>query len=256
MSKSERYAQTCTTVEAILSSLEVSAAWQAYCDGLAQLDIHHVVYGSTRMPSWGIIANGHEALILHHGPQGYADSYLGEELFLDSPTYRWAEKNDGFTSWHEAIATQTEPPTARQRRIMELNAQYGLRAGWVGSLNRLVPGMRGVIGLSPARDIAPDKAAAIWAEIGTEIAMLSRLMHLRVASLPQNIRRPLTSRQREALAWCAEGKTMQDVATIMDLSIATVEKHLRMARVALDATTTAHAVQKAMALNLLNRDTG
>ena len=48
-----------------------------------------------------------------------------------------------------------------------------------------------------------------------------------------------------------QGKTMQDIATIMGLSVGTIEKHLRMARDALDAKTTAHAVQKAMSLNLL-----
>lgn len=44
---------------------------------------------------------------------------------------------------------------------------------------------------------------------------------------------------------------MRDVATIMDLSLGTIEKHLRMARDSLDAQTTAHAVQKATSLNLL-----
>ena len=81
-------------------------------------------------------------------------------------------------------------------------------------------------------------------------------MHVRIASLPQTgQRRPLTSRQREALQWSAQGKTMQDIATIMNLSVGTIEKHLRMARDSLDAQTTAHAVQKATSLNLLTDET-
>ncbi len=77
-------------------------------------------------------------------------------------------------------------------------------------------------------------------------------MYLRIASLPQTgLRRPLTSRQREVLQWCSRGKTMQDVAAIMGLSVGTIEKHLRMARDALDVETTVHAVQKATSLNLL-----
>ena len=57
--------------------------------------------------------------------------------------------------------------------------------------------------------------------------------------------RKLTGRQREALEWVGEGKTTQDIATIMGLTQATVEKHLRLAREALGVETTAQAVLKA-----------
>ena len=55
----------------------------------------------------------------------------------------------------------------------------------------------------------------------------------------------LTNRQREVLEWVGDGKTTQDIATIMDLTPATVEKHLRLARESLDVETTAQAVLKA-----------
>ena len=42
-----------------------------------------------------------------------------------------------------------------------------------------------------------------------------------------------------------DGKTTQDAAEIMGLTPATVEKHLRLAREALDVETTAQAVLKA-----------
>ncbi len=58
-------------------------------------------------------------------------------------------------------------------------------------------------------------------------------------------RKSLTNRQREALEWVGDGKTTQDIATIMGLTPATIEKHLRLAREALDVETTAQAVLKA-----------
>ena len=71
-------------------------------------------------------------------------------------------------------------------------------------------------------------------------------MHLKVISLPyNNLRCKLTRRQRQVLEWVGDGKTMQDIATIMGLTSATVEKHLRLARAALDVDTTAQAVLKA-----------
>ena len=236
----------------ITTARDVAQAWNLCADALAQLGMVNVVYGATRVPTWGIIGDGQDALILFRGPQAYADAYLGEELYRASPTYAWAEKNAGFASWADAVAQSGLTPTAEQLRISELNIQHGCLAGFVGSLSHLVPGMRGVVGMSPAGNMTRAQVDALWDKVGADAEMLCNLMHIRIASLPQTSqRRPLTSRQREALSWCAQGKTMQDVATIMELSVATVEKHLRLAREALDAQTTAHAVQKATALNLL-----
>jgi LuxR family transcriptional regulator len=55
----------------------------------------------------------------------------------------------------------------------------------------------------------------------------------------------LTARQREVLGWVGDGKTVQDIALLIGLTPATVEKHLRLARAALNVETTAQAVLKA-----------
>ncbi|MEJ2019255.1 MAG: helix-turn-helix transcriptional regulator, partial [Maritimibacter sp.] len=55
----------------------------------------------------------------------------------------------------------------------------------------------------------------------------------------------LTERQREVLSWIGDGKSNLDVATILGVSVATVEKHLRLARERLGVETTAQAVLKA-----------
>ncbi len=78
------------------------------------------------------------------------------------------------------------------------------------------------------------------------------MMHLKIVQLPSpNRRRNLTVRQREALEWVADGKTTGDIATIMEISPAMVEKHLKLAREALDVETTAQAVAKAALLNMI-----
>ena len=55
----------------------------------------------------------------------------------------------------------------------------------------------------------------------------------------------LTNCQREALEWVSDGKTTQYIATLMGLTQATVEKHLRLARKVLGVETTAQAVIRA-----------
>jgi LuxR family transcriptional regulator len=47
----------------------------------------------------------------------------------------------------------------------------------------------------------------------------------------------------------ADGKTIQDIAQMWERNAATVEKHLRLAREALDVDTTAQAILKASLLN-------
>lgn len=239
----------------LLDAVDVQNAWQRFCDAVVPLGFDKMIYGSTRVPSRGIIGDPADALILHHGPQAYADRYLGEQLYLQSATYRWAENHTGFCSWPKAIAQIGGLNGPGEERILALNAEFGVYAGFVGSLKGVVPGMRGAIGLSPTESLRQKEANGLWSEVGEDIELLAKLLHLRISTLPQNgQRRPLTSRQREVLQWYSRGKTMQDIAAIMGVSTATVEKHLRMVREALDAQTTAHAVQKATALNLLNQE--
>ena len=239
-------------VAAMVSAQDTNLVWSLFADAVAELGFNKLLYGGTRMPNKDRIGDVRDALILHRGPQAYADIYIGEELYLHSPTYDWAAKNSGFSSWPEALRQYSGPARPEHMRILQLNAQFGIKAGYVGSLNDVVRGMHGVIGVSPAGSLEQPETDALWAKVGEHIETLANLLHLRIASLPMpGQRRPLTTRQREALHWFAQGKTMQDIGEIMELSSATIEKHLRMARDALDATTTAHAVQKATTLNLL-----
>ena len=79
---------------------------------------------------------------------------------------------------------------------------------------------------------------------------MNDILHLKILTLPYATpNRSLTPRQREALEWVGDGKTMQDIAVLMGLTSATVEKHLRLAREALSVETTAQAVLKAAFAN-------
>jgi LuxR family transcriptional regulator len=79
---------------------------------------------------------------------------------------------------------------------------------------------------------------------------MNNVAHLKILTLPYTAPgRGLTRRQREALGWVGDGKTTQDIALLMGLTPATVEKHLRLAREALNVDTTAQAVLKAALQN-------
>ena len=92
-----------------------------------------------------------------------------------------------------------------------------------------------------------DDVDQIWQLHGDDIILINNVAHLKIQALPYTTMsgRKLTKRQREALEWVADGKTAQQIAMLMGLTTATVEKHLRLARENLGVETTAQAVLKA-----------
>ena len=61
---------------------------------------------------------------------------------------------------------------------------------------------------------------------------------------------PLNIQQRKCLAWAAEGKTTEEIALILNLSVSTVNKHFDSASVILNANNRTHAIAKAINGNL------
>ncbi len=136
-------------------------------------------------------------------------------------------------------------PTLRRAFVL-IDMRHGVKAGYTIGFRDISVRAKGGIGLSVAPDVTQDQADEIWAEYGDDIVVINNVTHLRITAMPYaSSRRALTPRQRETLEWVGEGKTTQDIATIMGLTPATVEKHLRLAREALDVDTTAQAVLKA-----------
>jgi LuxR family transcriptional activator of bioluminescence operon len=56
----------------------------------------------------------------------------------------------------------------------------------------------------------------------------------------------LTGQQRKCLSWAAEGKTTEEIALILNISVSTVNKHLDSASVLLNANGRTHAIAKAI----------
>jgi LuxR family transcriptional regulator len=188
-----------------------------------------------------------DVLVLSNHDQDYLDAFVKSGLFHHAPMVKWAAANEGACSWRW-IEEQAHAGmlTASERRVLELNLRNGIRAGYSISFRDVSVRAKGAIGLCARGDLTQGDVDALWQEHGREIVLTNNITHLRITSMPYAMsRRALTPRQREALEWVGDGKTTQDIATIMGLTPATVEKHLRLAREALDVETTAQAVLKA-----------
>lgn len=79
---------------------------------------------------------------------------------------------------------------------------------------------------------------------------LSRICGLNADMQPEPSHQ-LSIRERECLTWTAEGKTSEEIAIILELSVHTVNHYLTSAARKLNAVNRLHAVARAMRLGLL-----
>lgn len=238
-------------IEAIFQAESIEAIWSLHVHRMARYGfgrlIYALIYGMTRCPkAWAFGLDDNLLMISNHDP-AYIRDYVESGLFVHAPTVRWALENSGPCSWRMAQAmVPAEDMTPEQRRILELNRRHGVTAGYTISFRDHSLRARGVIDLCASPGMTQDDVEDLWSRHGTEIAIINNITHLRMGSMPfASSRRALTARQREVLEWVANGKTIQDIAEIMGVTPATVEKHLRLAREALNVETTAQAVLKA-----------
>lgn len=232
-------------LERVTAAASIESVWRELT---AVMDAHgfdRILYGFTRFRTAHSFGDPEDLLILTNHDRAYTDRFIGDKLYADAPMVRWAAANTGAQSWRW-VRQNWENLTPNEKRVAEFNAQMGVHAGIAISFPATSPRAKGGLALTARADIDQDQADAIWERHGRVLLQMANVAHLKITTLPHTgTRRPLTDRQREALEWVGDGKTTQDIATIMGLTCATVEKHLRLAREALDVDTTAQAVLKA-----------
>lgn len=221
--------------------------WSLHVDRMKGYGFDRLIYGYTRFRTAHSFGNLDDVLILSNHSRAYLDGFLKRGMYSDAPMMRWVAENDGSCSWR--IITEMEASgtlSAAERRVLAFNRKMGVTAGYTISFRNGLSREKGAIGLTGRPGLTQDDVDAIWEEYGEEIESINAITHLKIMTLPRvTPRGNLTPRQREVLEWVGDGKTVQDIATIMGLTTATVEKHLRLAREALNVQTTAQAVLKA-----------
>lgn len=240
-----------TLIAQMVETNSIEEVWAIHSEKMGEYGFDRLIYGYTRFRTGAALGDIQDAVILtNHDPE-YVDVFVGEGMYFKGPMLNWAAENVGACSWrlvHKVIAEGKLTPD--EMEAMALNIRLEVTAGYTISFHDISLRAKGAIGLTARRGMTQDDVEEIWEKHGPDIELLNKIMHLKVSQLPNmGMRRKLTSRQREVLEWVADGKTIQDTATIMGLNPATVEKHLRLAREALDVDTTAQAILKASSQN-------
>ncbi|HBS49045.1 MAG TPA: LuxR family transcriptional regulator [Rhodobacteraceae bacterium] len=225
--------------------------WAAHCAQMADFGFDRLLYGVTHYLTDTSLGDPDDFIVLTNHRPDYVEGFMHGGLYFHAPMLHWALEHEGAGSW--AILGQmrdSDTMTPQEMRVFEFNRRMGVEAGYTISFKGISKRSRGAISLCAAPGIDQAQVDATWAEHGDDILLMNNIAHLKFLSLPYAPpTRALTRRQREALRWVGDGKTTQDIAVLMGLTPATVEKHLRLAREALAVETTAQAVLKAAMQN-------
>lgn len=222
--------------------------WAGHCGQMAEYGFDRLLYGYTQYRTATSLGDPEDFVILTNHNQDYVDGFLHSGLYFDAPMLHWALQNEGAGSWRMIgeLMAQNCASSERARKVYEFNARKGVTVGYTVSFNSVSMRTKGAISLCARPGISQDDLDEMWEDKGREVLLMNNIAHLKILTLPYTApNRALTKRQREALQWVGDGKTIQDIALLMGLTSATVEKHLRLAREALAVETTAQAVLKA-----------
>ena len=209
---------------------------------MADYGFDRLFYGCTRYRSGDNLGDPDDFVILSNHSAEYTSRYIQDDHYRHAPMVNCARRINGAASWRLiAESAAAGELSARQMEVVAFNKAHQVNAGYTISFASLSPRSKGAVGLAAKLNLSQQDVDEIWGEFHQEIIALNNILHLKVLALPYGVR----SRQREVLEWIGDGKSVQDTAILLGLTPATVEKHLRLARQALNVDTTAQAVLKA-----------
>ncbi|PYE86102.1 LuxR family transcriptional regulator [Pseudoroseicyclus aestuarii] len=232
-------------LHALTQARRTAEVWDLHAACMKRYGFDRLLYGFTRYRMDASLGNPDDWVVLTTHEPGYVDGFLRNELYRQAPMVHWAMANDGACSWSRLAQWEQDGSlSAEERKVLEFNRRMGVSAGYTISFAPWSQRSKGAIALTARPEITQAEVDAVWERHGETLMVLNTVVHLKLLTLPHGSRR-LTARQREVLEWVGDGKTTQDIAALMALTPATIEKHLRLAREALDAETTAQALLKA-----------
>ncbi|OUD10838.1 LuxR family transcriptional regulator [Marivivens niveibacter] len=237
-------------LDGLANSASVEELWNLHTARMASYGFDRLIFGYTRYRTERSLGDPQDWVVLTNQSPEYMKVFIDDGMYFHAPMVRWAMENSGACSWSWIRgAAERGELNDKELEALAFNQKMGVTAGYTISFHSMSARTKGAIALTAPSGTSQDDVDAIWDEHGREIHLAANVAYLKLLTLPNTHARQLTKRQREVLEWVGDGKTTQDIAQIMGLTPATVEKHLRLARESLDVDTTAQAVLKASFYN-------
>lgn len=231
-------------LQKIAHASDIDTLGSVFLDAMADQGFENAFYTARFLPALPSQARNHHDVLITNIPETMLHAARRARGGHTAQWADWVAQNDGTTSFREL--RQMHEEDAKRPPDLDLARQHGLEAVQVVSLRGQVMRWTGAVLLNPRFGATQEELDATWRERGRAAVLICRIAHLRLATIPRNSGQPLlTPRQREVLEWRSAGKTVGEIATILGVTPATVEKHMRLAREALGAQTTAQAILRA-----------
>lgn len=223
--------------------------WRLHCLRMADFGFDRLVYGHTRLRGPDGFGHPQDSFFLSNLEPALTRRYVDDGLFRHDPVLGWAAENVGARSWRDAL-NDAAMSGEKLKQNRSLHSLMNVGAGYSIAFATTSPHAVGYMHLAARADLDQNATEAIWARDGRQIETMNHMFNLKLLTLPRTDHlAQLTLRQREALEWVGNGKSYREIAAIMGVTPATVEKHLRLARTKLGVETTAQAILKAAAQN-------
>lgn len=233
----------------IIDLRDIRTFWGNFVDLMTGYGFPGLIYVYLRNNHLSAVNPRDDVILMVNHDAAFIRDFIDSGKFLDSPGLRMSQSIPGDISW-QIYCDRSDELTDRERAAFDIKRAHGVGYGWSVIFPSFAAGAYGALSLAGRAGLTQADCDAIWARYGGDINLLANAAHLKLLTMPYSEhRRPLTRRQKEVLEWIGEGKTARDIAVILNISVATVEKHLRLAREALGAETTAQALVKASQQN-------
>lgn len=171
--------------------------------------------------------------------------YERANLILDDPAAR-ISKNVGHPYRWSWVMDQLELTKAEQH-VFDEAAKFGLTEG-------LVIPMHGPFGTLGGGSMA-GKSLTLTPQIEAALTIIMTATHRRGLEITKlmdyKFENPLSMRQRECLNWAQHGKSVREIADILELSAHTVKEHLDGAKATLGVNTRIEAIVRARNANYI-----
>jgi LuxR family transcriptional regulator, quorum-sensing system regulator BjaR1 len=172
-------------------------------------------------------------------PSGFRELYIRDDYARVSPIARRSRVSESPYEWRTADFASHEDPAARE--VMERATDFGLRHGFI------VPiygphGFEGSVSVDGSTVELADHMKP-----GLHLIALYAFDRVRTILRPVAAGKPgLTAREREVLAWAANGKSAWEIGEILNIAKRTVDEHAQTAFQKLGAVNRTHAVAIAL----------
>jgi len=181
-------------------------------------------------------------------PAGWHERYLERQYLNSDPVIKRLRRSTQPFAWHEVAVDRSKEAAARA--IMDEATEFDLLTGFNVPIQSLKGQLATVM-------FAGDRFEVAW-EDRPAILLIAIYAHdkmreiMGVRPLHPDQQRPLTPREIEVLKWTAEGKTSQDIADILSVSLPTVQSHITNLCRKLDVVTRAQATARAIRWGILS----